>query len=243
MRCAGTRPSSIQAAARRVSAVCVSYSGTSWTASSGSRVASAVPGGLQRSTATAALSGRLRTSSRRVAALLRLGGDAPEDAGLPGGGAAGDVAEAIGGGLHSAGVAPVRLVGGAVALDHLRAALQLALELRLDLVGRGRGLAAARDHARRGDRGHEQREASPASHGRAYTPPGARPAFSARAPPESRRRCPYPRAHGSLARARSQAPAAAVQERVGRPGGDPRGNGYGTGDPGSPGWAGWGGGS
>src|SRR3954454_7523898 len=180
MRCAGTRPSSIQAAARRVSAVCVSYSGTSWTASSGSRVASAVPGGLQRSTATAALSGRLRTSSRRVAALLGLGGGAPEDAGLPGRGAGGDVAEAIGGGLHSTGVAPVRLVGGAVALDELRAGLQLALELRLDLVGRGGGLAAARQHARRRERGGEQRPTSPASHGRAYTPPGARAASTSR---------------------------------------------------------------
>src|SRR3954465_7426052 len=182
MRCAGTRPSSIQAAARSVSAVCVSYSGPSWTASSGSRVASAVPGGLQRSTATSARSGRLRTSSLRAAALLGLGGGAPEDAGLPGRGAGGDVAEAIGGGLHSTGVAPVRLVGGAVALDELRAGLELALELRLDLVGRGGGLPAARQHARRRERGGEPPPASPASHGRAYTPPGAPAARRVEAP-------------------------------------------------------------
>src|SRR3954471_10581979 len=181
MRCAGTRPSSIQAAARSVSAVCVSYSGPSWTASSGSRVASVVPGGLQRSTATSARSGRLRTSSLRAAALLGLGGGAPEDAGLPGRGAGGDVAEAIGGGLHSTGVAPVRLVGGAVALDELWAGLQLALELRLDLVGRARGLPAARQHARRRERGGEQRPTSPASHGRAYTRPGAPAARSSHA--------------------------------------------------------------
>src|SRR3954452_8516139 len=179
MRCAGTRPSWIQVAARSVSAVCVSYSGPSWTASSGSGVASAVPGGLHRSTATSALSDRLRTSSRRVAALLGLGGGAPEDAGLPGRGAGGDVAEAIGGGLHSTGVAPVRLVGGAVALDELRAGLELALELRLDLVGRGGGLPAARQHARRRERRREQPPSSPASHGRALYPAG--PAGSAQA--------------------------------------------------------------
>src|SRR3954452_10574149 len=170
MRCAGTRPSWIQVAARSVSAVCVSYSGPSWTASSGSGVASAAPGGLQRSTATSALSGRLRTSSRRVAALLRLGSGAPEDAGLPGRGARGDVAEAIGGGLHSTDVAPVRLVRGAIALDELRVALELLLELRLDPVGRAGGFPAARDGARCRERGDEQRPASPASHDRAYTP-------------------------------------------------------------------------
>src|SRR3954465_9618474 len=169
MRCAGTRPSSIQAAGRAVSAVCVSYSGPSWTASSGSRVASAVPGGLQRSTATSARSGRLRTSSLRAAALLGLGGGAPEDAGLPGRGAGGDVAEAIGGGLHSTGVAPVRLVGGAVALDELRRAVELLLELRLDPVRRGRGLAAARGEDRGGQDRRRQREPLHASHARVYT--------------------------------------------------------------------------
>src|SRR4051812_8732928 len=162
------RPASMRPAMCAVRLVRSSYSGPSWTASNGSGVPSATPCGVHRVSSTRARSGRLGTSSVRVSpvagALLELGAGAPDDTGLPRSRAGGDVAEAIGGGLHSTGVAPVRLVGGAVALDELRAGLQLALELGLDLVGRGGGLAAARQPARRRERGGQQRPTSPAYH-------------------------------------------------------------------------------
>src|SRR4051812_6905781 len=167
------RPASMRPAMCAVRLVRSSYSGPSWTASSGSGVPSATPCGVHRVSSTRARSGRLGTSSVRVSpvagALLELGAGAPDDTGLPRSRAGGDVAEAIGGGLHSTGVAPVRLVCGAIALDHLRLAVDLLLELRLDLVGRARRLPAARGKDRRGEHSRRQRESPHASHGMPYT--------------------------------------------------------------------------
>src|SRR3954447_24449574 len=119
----------MSAAAIAVRPACVSYSGPSWTASSGSGERSSTPGGLQSVTPTRACSGRLSTSSGRTSpaatagGLLELGAGAPDGTGLPGSGARGDVAEAIGRRLHAAGVAPVRLLRGAITLDELRVGL------------------------------------------------------------------------------------------------------------------------
>src|SRR3954470_22378516 len=167
-RCGAIRPSPARPATIAVRPVRVSYSGPSWTVRSGSGVPSATPGGLHSTTSTGACSGRLGTSSARVSprggALLEIGAGAPDDTGLPRSRAGGDVAEAIGGGLHPARVPAVRLLGGAIALDELRLAPHLMLDLRLDAVGRRLGLAAARRDPRgRNDHGR-QRESSHASH-------------------------------------------------------------------------------
>src|SRR6185436_4111824 len=142
-----------------------SYSGPSWTASSGSGTPSRTPSGHQRVTSTVARSGRLRTARRRAlprtarAAAGALPGDvggAPDDARLPGRGAGGDVAEAIGGGLNSTRVALVRPVVRPVALDELRVASELALELDLDPVRRRRSGPAPGDGAGCGERGRHE---------------------------------------------------------------------------------------
>src|SRR6478672_2969633 len=178
MRCGGTRPVRMSSAVRAVRPDCRSYSGPSWTASSGSGTPSRTPSGHQSVTSTVARSGRLRTASGRAlpppaAGAGALPGDvggAPEDARLPGRGAGGDVAEAIGGGLNSTGVALVRPVVRPVALDELRVASKLALELDLDLVRRRRGGPAPGDGAGCGERGRHERAPSHASHGPALYP-------------------------------------------------------------------------
>src|SRR3954454_25368131 len=168
------RPASMRPAMCAVRLVRSSHSGPSWTASNGSGVPSATPCGVHRVSSTRARSGRLGTSSVRVSpgggALFELGAGAPDDTGLPRSRAGGDVAEAIGGGLHSTGVALVRLGRRAVALDELRLRAELALELRLDVVGRARGLTAAGGTGRNAEHDHRQRASPHASHGIPYTP-------------------------------------------------------------------------
>src|SRR3954452_15129018 len=167
------RPASISPATMPVSPVRSSYSGPSWTASSGSAAPSATPAGLHSVTSTCARSGRLGTSSVRVSpaagALLELGAGAPDDTGLPRSRAGGDVAEAIGRGLRPTGVDPVGLVLGAIALDELGLAAELMLDLCLDAVGRGLCLAAACRDDRGGQERRQQSESPPPPHAGPYT--------------------------------------------------------------------------
>src|SRR3954467_14405033 len=139
MRCAGARPAAIAWPASAVSPVRATYSGPSWTASSGSSAPSSAPGGLHSVTATVALRGRLETSSSRIRpaaarGLLELGaGPADGAGGSTRRGARRDVPVAVRRGLQGAAVA--RGLGRVlVALDELRAAAELLLELRLDPV-------------------------------------------------------------------------------------------------------------
>src|SRR3954452_12286353 len=162
MRCAGARPAAIAWSASAVSPVRATYSGPSWTASSGSASSSPAPGGLHTVTATVALRGRLAISSSRIRpaaarALPELSAGPADDAG---GNtrrrARRDVPVAVRRGLERAavtrGLRPVL-----VALDEFRAAAELLLELRLDLVRRPGALPTARGGTGQRDDHHRQR--------------------------------------------------------------------------------------